>query len=40
MNRPDLVEKCLPIPGISDHEAVYGKFTVKIQPPPRRTVYK
>jgi len=40
-NGPDLVEKCLPIPGISDHEAVYGELslTVKIQAPARWTVY-
>ena len=25
-NRPDLVEKCVPIPGISDHEAIYGEI--------------
>jgi len=39
-NGPDLVEKCEPIPGISEHEAVYGElsFTVKIQAPARRTI--
>lgn len=37
----DLVERCLPIPGVSGHKAVYGELhlTVKIQPPARRTVY-
>jgi len=36
-----LIEKCLPIPGISEHEFVYGELslTVKIQTPARRTVY-
>jgi len=31
----------VPIPGISDHEAVYGELhlAVKIQVPTRRTVY-
>jgi len=40
-NRPDLVEKCVPIPGISDHEAIYGEIylAAKIQIPTRRTIY-
>jgi len=40
-NGPDLVENCLLIPGISDHEAVHSdlSLTVKVQAPARRTVY-
>ena len=39
-NRPTLVNKCLPIPGISDHEAVYIETTItaKYNPPVRRKI--
>ena len=40
-NRPTLVTKCLPIPGISDHEAVYIEtmITAKHNPPVKRYIY-
>ena len=40
-NRPTLLNKCLPIPGISDHEAVYIEtmITAKYNPPVRRKIF-
>ena len=39
-NRPTLLNKCLPIPGISDHEAIYieSMITAKYNPPVRRKI--
>jgi len=40
-NRPSLLSSCYPIPGISDHDAVYIKSstTAQLSPPFNRTIY-
>ena len=40
-NRPSLVEKCIPIPGIGDHEAVYFESSIQARytRPAQRKVF-
>lgn len=38
-NRPLLVNRCEPIPGISDHDIVYIDITAKINKPTQRKIY-
>ena len=41
-NRPNLINKCIPIPGISDHDAVYVEsfITAKYRCPAKRKLYQ